>query len=171
MLCRNANAAETTHAELLERIEKLEDQSVYVKDLEQEVQLLKRQIEVKEEAEAGKGPSPVIGAGPDGFFLQSADKNFVIKLRGYTQLDTRSFFGEGDENNVDTFLFRRVRPIVEGTRRRLGRLPRSCRTSRTASSCCRTPTRICARSARSRSSRSASTRRRSASSDCSRRPR
>ncbi|MGZ8717148.1 MAG: porin [Gaiellaceae bacterium] len=113
-----ANAAEPTNAELLERIKKLEDQSVYVKDLEQEVQLLKRQLEVEEEAAASKGPAPVIGAGPDGFFLQSADKNFVIKLRGYTQLDSRFFLAESDEdptNQNDTFIFRRVRPIVEGT--------------------------------------------------------
>ena len=111
----NASAAETTNAELLERIKKLEDQSVYVKDLEQEVQLLKRQIEVKDEAEASKGPAPVIGAGPDGFFLQSADKNFVIKFRGYTQLDSRFFVGDSNKGNTDTFIFRRVRPIVEGT--------------------------------------------------------
>ena len=63
-------------------------------------------------------PDRKVGAGPDGFFLQSADKNFVIKLRGYTQLDSRSFLGESDEaptNQNDTFIFRRVRPIVEGT--------------------------------------------------------
>jgi len=111
----NANAAETSNAELLERVKKLEDQSVYVKDLEQEVQLLKRQLEVKDEAEASKGPAPVIGAGPDGFFLQSADKNFVIKFRGYTQLDSRFFVGDSNKGNTDTFIFRRVRPIVEGT--------------------------------------------------------
>ena len=110
-----AHAAEPTNAELLERIEKLEDQSLYVKDLEQQVQLLKRQLEVENEAAASKGPSPVVGAGPDGFFLQSADKNFVIKFRGYTQLDSRYFVGESDPDNNDTFVFRRVRPIVEGT--------------------------------------------------------
>lgn len=113
-----ATAAETTNDELLERVKRLEDQSVYVKDLEEEVQLLKRQLEVKGEAEANKGPSPVVGAGPDGFFLQSADKNFVIKLRGYTQLDSRFYLGEEDDlpgTPADTFIFRRVRPIVEGT--------------------------------------------------------
>ncbi len=110
-----AHAAETSNAELLERVKKLEDQSIYVKDLEQEVQLLKRQIEVKDEAEASKGPSPTIGAGPDGFFLQSADKNFAIRFRGYTQLDSRFFVGESDSDNNDTFFLRRVRPIVEGT--------------------------------------------------------
>jgi phosphate-selective porin OprO/OprP len=113
-----AAAKEPSNQELLERIQKLEDQSTYVRDLEQEVQLLKRQLEVKAEAEASKGPAPIAGAGPDGFFLQSADKNFVIKLRGYTQLDSRSFFAESDEpptDQNDTFLFRRVRPIVEGT--------------------------------------------------------
>jgi len=84
-----AKAAEPTNAELLERIEKLENQSVYVKDLEQEVQILERELEVQDEAAASKGPAPVIGAGPDGYFLQSADKNFVIELRGYTPARTR----------------------------------------------------------------------------------
>ena len=117
-LAGGAQAAAPSNDELLERVKKLEDQAVYVKDLEQEVQLLKRQLEVKDEAAASKGPQPVIGAGPDGFFLQSADKNFVIKLRGYTQLDSRFFVGESDDaptNGTDTFIFRRVRPIVEGT--------------------------------------------------------
>lgn len=111
-------ARATTNEELLERVKKLEDQAVYVKDLEQEVQLLKRQLEVKEEAEASKGPPAQIGAGPDGFFLQSADKNFVIKFRGYTQLDGRFYMGpEENESGTppDTFIFRRIRPIVEGT--------------------------------------------------------
>jgi phosphate-selective porin OprO/OprP len=79
------------------------------------VKLLKRRVEVKEETEASKGPAPLIGAGPDGFFLSSADKKWVLKLRGYYQADTRWYPSDGDHASTDTFLFRRIRPIFEGT--------------------------------------------------------
>ena len=100
---------------ILKRLQELEDKVQYMGDLEQEVALLKRRVEVKEEAEAGKGPAPLIGAGPDGFFLSSADRKWVLKLRGYYQADTRWYPSDGDRASVDNFLFRRIRPIFEGT--------------------------------------------------------
>ena len=57
----------------------------------------------------------MVGAGTDGFFLQSADTAFQVKLRGYTQLDSRWFSRSDDDHVPDSFYFRRVRPIVEGT--------------------------------------------------------
>ena len=106
--------AETDPA-LLKRLQELEDKVQYMGDLEQQVKLLERRVEVKEEAEAAKGPSPIVGAGPDGFFLSSADKKWVLKLRGYYQADARFYPGDGEDGSTDTFLFRRVRPIFEGT--------------------------------------------------------
>jgi phosphate-selective porin OprO/OprP len=100
---------------VLRRLQELEDKVQYMNDLEQEVKLLKRRVEVKEETEASKGPAPLIGAGPDGFFLSSADKKWVMKLRGYYQADTRWYPSDGDHASTDTFLFRRIRPIFEGT--------------------------------------------------------
>ena len=88
-----------------------------VESLEETVSLLKRQIEVRDEADASKGSQPVIGAGPDGFFLQSADKAYQLRFRGYVQADAR-FFTSGDvanSNPTDDFYLYRVRPIVEGT--------------------------------------------------------
>lgn len=87
-----------------------------VESLEQTVSLLKRQAEAKDEAEASKGPQPILGAGPDGFYLQSADKkSFVLRLRGYVQTQGR-FFANGDTVVPnDDILMRRVRPIFEGT--------------------------------------------------------
>ena len=71
---------------------------------------------MKDEAAASKGPPPVIGAGPDGFFLQSPDKNFVIKFRGYTQLDSRFCLGESDEGDEPRHVLLPPRAaIVEGT--------------------------------------------------------
>lgn len=104
-----------TDQAVLERLKQLEDKVQYVDDLEQELGLLRRRMEVEEEAKAAKGPQPQIGAGPDGFFLQSADKKWVFKLRGYYQADSRWYPSDGDKAGTDTFLFRRVRPIFEGT--------------------------------------------------------
>ncbi len=52
--------------------------------------------------------------GRDGFSWKSADGDFVLRLRGYIQLDGR-FFSEETPAGTDTFLLRRVRPIFEGT--------------------------------------------------------
>jgi phosphate-selective porin OprO/OprP len=83
--------------------------------LEKELALLKRKLEVQEETAASKPPQPVIGAGPDGFFLRSPDAKYQLKIRGYTQLDSRWFSKSQDVTLPDSFYFRRVRPIFEGT--------------------------------------------------------
>lgn len=101
-----AAARATTDPALLERLNALE----------QEVGILKRQLEVKQEADEAKAKTaPIVGAGADGFYLRAPDKSFEVKLRGYVQADGR-FFEEGEQSTgSDTFLMRRVRPIVEGT--------------------------------------------------------
>jgi phosphate-selective porin OprO/OprP len=77
---------------------------------------LKRKLEVQEEVAASRPAQPVIGAGPDGFFLRSPDAKYQLRFRGYTQLDSRWFSGSEDVTTVqDSFYFRRVRPIFEGT--------------------------------------------------------
>lgn len=86
-----------------------------LREVEQEVQILKRKLEVQEEESALKASrSATAGAGPDGFFLRSPDGKFQIKLRGYTQFDSR-WLTRGEDAGDDTFVFRRVRPFVEGT--------------------------------------------------------
>jgi phosphate-selective porin OprO and OprP len=83
--------------------------------LEQEVALLKRKMEVQqEEATAKAATTPVVGAGPDGFFLRSPDSKFIFRLRGYAQADTR-WLTDSDTAGDDTFLIRRARPVFEGT--------------------------------------------------------
>src|SRR5262249_16057838 len=64
---------------------------VGVNDLEQELAVVKRKLEVDDETQSAKGPQPVLSAGSDGFTLRSADANWVLKLRGYMQFDTRFF--------------------------------------------------------------------------------
>lgn len=65
-------------------------------------------------AEAKAGPHLSVGA--NGFVLSSADTNFVLKLRGLVQLDTRSFFDTNPNfDGDDGFLLRRARAIFAGT--------------------------------------------------------
>jgi len=68
----------------------------------------------EEDAQQKASRTAIAGAGPDGFFLKSADGKFQIKLRGYTQFDSR-WFTDGSDAGDDSFAFRRVRPFVEGT--------------------------------------------------------
>jgi len=85
-----------------------------VEDLEKEVAILRRKLEVQEETAASKSSAPIVGAGADGFYLRSPDRAYELRLRGYTQFDGR-YFSEESGPYVDTWLFRRVRPILEGT--------------------------------------------------------
>lgn len=91
-----------------------DDLRALVEDLRDEVSLLRRKLEVQEEEAARTSGGPQVGAGADGFYLRSPDRAFQVRLRGYTHFDAR-YFTEEDEAFTDTFLFRRVRPIVEGT--------------------------------------------------------
>lgn len=61
-----------------------------------------------------KSPTLSITAGRGGFLLTSPDGDFVFKLRGIIQADSRLFF-QDQATAVDTFTLRRVRPIIEGT--------------------------------------------------------
>jgi phosphate-selective porin OprO/OprP len=96
--------------------------------LDKEIQDLKRQREIDQEAAqqaadqaAQKAKSaPIVtagqnGLGPDGFRLQSADSNYVLRVGGYAQADGRFYLNDKANNGTDSFLLRRVRPILEGT--------------------------------------------------------
>jgi len=66
------------------------------------------------EPEVKAVPGPSLSVGASGFTLQSADTNFVLRLRGLLQVDYHQFFG-GGLDDYDTFLLRRARPILQGT--------------------------------------------------------
>jgi phosphate-selective porin OprO/OprP len=90
--------------------------------LEKRVEELERLLRARDgtagaSAEGSKGteaprPGPSLSVGASGFFMRSADTNFVLRLRALVQFDSR-WSDDGDMN--DTFLLRRVRPIFEGT--------------------------------------------------------
>ena len=85
--------------------------------LDQKIRVLERNSELAAEAaEAKAKEAPRLSIGANGFTLSSADTNFVLKLRGLLQVDSRTFFDDSQyiEGN-DGFLIRRARPIFEGT--------------------------------------------------------
>ena len=85
-------------------------------ELDQKVRVLDRKSELDKEAAAEKAKTASsVTSGKDGFSIKSADGAYVLKLRGYTHFDGR-FYQEDEQRPVaDTFLLRRIRPIVEGT--------------------------------------------------------
>lgn len=56
-----------------------------------------------------------VKAGPSGFSFASADGADVIRFRGNLAIDGRWFMDKGTPEANDTFLFRKVRPYIEGT--------------------------------------------------------
>ena len=88
-----------------------------IRELDQKIRVLERNQELTAEAvEARAKETPRLTVGSGGFALSSADTNFVLKLRGLVQIDTRTFI---DDNSAsignDGFVVRRARPIIEGT--------------------------------------------------------
>lgn len=63
---------------------------------------------------AEDNPQMTVSAGKGGFLLTSPDGDFVIRIRGYVQADSR-FFLQDQPSAIDTFTLRRVRPVFEGT--------------------------------------------------------
>jgi phosphate-selective porin OprO/OprP len=86
-----------------------------VRALEQQLKVLARQIEIKEETAAAAAPTtPKITINDKGFTLASADGANFIKLRGLAQLDNRLFFNDGGGVVNNAFILRRARLITEG---------------------------------------------------------
>lgn len=68
----------------------------------------------KDSARVPDSPRLVVGA--EGFALQSSDTNFVLRLRGLLQVDSRTFLeDDGGLDGNDGFVIRRARPILEAT--------------------------------------------------------
>lgn len=76
------------------------------------------QTPAPEAAPTAPSPSPggtAVKATPEGISVSSADKSFLLKLRGYIQLDGRFFESRADRPGSTTLLIRRARPLLEGT--------------------------------------------------------
>lgn len=86
--------------------------------LEQEIAVLKRQLEVKKEEDDKKKPdTPIVTASSkDGFQIKSPDDAFKLKIGGYAQAEGKFFIdNKKDIGTTDTFQDRNVRLILQGT--------------------------------------------------------
>ena len=84
-------------------------------DIDQRLRILERQEELDREADAAKAAkTPTISLNEKGLSARTPDGNFEIKLRGTIQADRRTFIGDHALPQNDTFLFRLVRPTLEG---------------------------------------------------------
>lgn len=97
--------AEKSSGDVGYRIQKLED----------EIQLLKRQQEVKEEKEKSAAEKAAnVEFGKKGLKITSPDKNYELSLRGTLQFDSRNFLDDDNNTGRDDLLARRLRPTLEG---------------------------------------------------------
>jgi phosphate-selective porin OprO and OprP len=87
-----------------------------VDSLDQQLRILARKWELYQDsvATAAKIKASVT-AGPGGFQLKSADGNFVLKLGGYLQVDSRFYENDDALLAADQWLIRRARLVFEGT--------------------------------------------------------
>jgi phosphate-selective porin OprO/OprP len=89
-----------------------------VEELEQIVKIQDRKQELGNEAAAEKAKAAAsVSIGAGGLQVRSADSNFLFKVRGYVQVDTRFYPDDSSPIGArnDTFGLRRVRPIFDGT--------------------------------------------------------
>jgi phosphate-selective porin OprO/OprP len=62
-----------------------------------------------------EGSSNPVAGWKDGFFIQSTDKQYILKLTGQIQADYRAFLNSADTTDLDTFFLRRARFGLEAT--------------------------------------------------------
>ena len=99
-----------------------------VRELEETVRQLREQIQKQPSSPADskqvekivddrlKAQKPVAGfENGKGFYVQSQDGNFQLRLRALLQASARGFTSQSGRTGVDSFYLRRVRPIFEGT--------------------------------------------------------
>jgi phosphate-selective porin OprO and OprP len=88
-----------------------------LRQLDQQVRILARDRELDQETAAAAAKNqPKLSVGPGGLSVSSADSNFVFRLDGVIQVDSRTFFDDSVNKNAnDGFLLRRARPIFQGT--------------------------------------------------------
>jgi len=58
---------------------------------------------------------PPVSVGSDGLWFSTADGSDSLRVHGYAQADDRMFSSNLHGEGLDTFFFRRIRPLFEGT--------------------------------------------------------
>lgn len=74
-----------------------------------------RELRATPTAKGGPGDPASMAAGPGGFALSSPDKRWQIRFRALVQADGRFWFDDVQRPQIDTFLLRRVQPVLEGS--------------------------------------------------------
>ena len=93
----------------------LADDAAELADLLQRVRILERKLEIQQEDAVAKAPTiPVVAVNDKGLSVKNQKGDFEFKLRGGLQFDHRAFFDDTPAVN-DGFLFRRIRPSLEGS--------------------------------------------------------
>ena len=87
-----------------------------IDEIDQRTRILERKQELAIEAAAAAPPRPIVQADENGFSISSADRQYQIRFKGLIQVDGRRFFtSDSTLQNSDTFILRRIRPILDGT--------------------------------------------------------
>jgi methionine-rich copper-binding protein CopC len=90
-------------------------QNASLQDLKNEIQSLSQKVKVSQTQRFKD--SAVVKAGPDGFSIQSSDKQFKLRLGTLLQADDREFVTPSNNGGSpgDGFELRRARVIFDGT--------------------------------------------------------
>ncbi len=59
--------------------------------------------------------TPAVSVSSQGLLFSTSDKSTQLRIHGYAQADDRMFSSNSHGEQLDTFLFRRIRPLFEGT--------------------------------------------------------
>ena len=87
-----------------------------IEELEQKVKIADRKYELdKEDAAAKAKTAATVSVSANGFTIQSADKDFLIKFRGLAQVDSRNYVDGSHVPNDDSFVLRRARLGFDAT--------------------------------------------------------
>src|SRR5258708_4319939 len=84
-----------------------------VEALDQKVNILEHRESDQQAAVEKLKSSPTVSLGANGLVVRSGDSNFLMNIHGYMQADARFYLNE-HHPAYDTFLLRRIRPIIEG---------------------------------------------------------
>ena len=108
--------------ERLRRIERLLDASHDdtgdggLVSLDQRLKVIERKLELQQESnDAQVAKTPVVTLGNKGLGVKTPSGDFELKIRALVQADQRSYFDDDALPQADGFLFRRIRPTLEGS--------------------------------------------------------
>ena len=109
-----------------ERDDKINALEKKLQELDEKYRMLEKMLESQQKPPPPNEPSPTDKSASekastlnlgykDAFTIRSTNADFVARLRGILQVDSRTFVDDGGIKGNDTLTLRRARPIIEGT--------------------------------------------------------